>query len=336
MAKCVKILYRAIIAICKHIDPQEALAGAGVAVRVEEAAKGGVIISTLEIVEACLGIEVITTVTQGVDLCKAAGCAQDIAPGVIAVLGIDRAALIIELYYVALRIGYIMEGVIARDAGIPILPHGKWVPVLVVQEIQAADKCASGSVGHSFPDYLAALGHVLMPQAICNLDAAIAGHVVLIVVGLAALGNATEPAALDPGQPSVFRAVVPVDRVTKTARRSIADILCYIVVCGVINCNRSQTIGPIGVSVGITDRFGHDVVYFRFNRADIAGGINAIGNNRRCRRRARSTGIALSGFSLQLVQLVVAIFRHRTVVNRIAGKIGLLDDRNQSGGRFSD
>ena len=44
--------YWIIIAIRKHIEPSEALAGAAVGIGVEEALHGGVVISTLEIIEA--------------------------------------------------------------------------------------------------------------------------------------------------------------------------------------------------------------------------------------------------------------------------------------------
>ena len=43
-----------IVTIRKHIIPQEALAGACVAVGVEEALDDGIVISALEVVEACL------------------------------------------------------------------------------------------------------------------------------------------------------------------------------------------------------------------------------------------------------------------------------------------
>ena len=45
--------------ISKHIVPQEALAGAGVAVGVDESTEGGVVISALEVVEARLCIAVV-------------------------------------------------------------------------------------------------------------------------------------------------------------------------------------------------------------------------------------------------------------------------------------
>ena len=48
-----------IVAICKHIEPQEALAGARVAVGVEESSEGWVTISALEVIEARLCIVVV-------------------------------------------------------------------------------------------------------------------------------------------------------------------------------------------------------------------------------------------------------------------------------------
>ena len=51
-------------AIRKHIISQEALAGAGVAVGVEEPSQGGVVISALEVIEARLRIVVVPAVTH--------------------------------------------------------------------------------------------------------------------------------------------------------------------------------------------------------------------------------------------------------------------------------
>ena len=45
---------RNIVTIRKHIVPEEALAGAGVAVGVEKAAQGGVVKSALQVIEASL------------------------------------------------------------------------------------------------------------------------------------------------------------------------------------------------------------------------------------------------------------------------------------------
>ena len=50
----IKTIRWVIPAIRKHIIPQEALTSAGVAVCVEEAAQGGVVVAALQVVEACL------------------------------------------------------------------------------------------------------------------------------------------------------------------------------------------------------------------------------------------------------------------------------------------
>ena len=52
MAGWIISVHRIIIAIRKHIEPQEALAGGGVAVGVDKSAEGGVVISALEVIEA--------------------------------------------------------------------------------------------------------------------------------------------------------------------------------------------------------------------------------------------------------------------------------------------
>ena len=48
----------------KHIVPEEALAGAGVAVCVEESSEGRIVISALQVIEARLRIVVVPAVTQ--------------------------------------------------------------------------------------------------------------------------------------------------------------------------------------------------------------------------------------------------------------------------------
>ena len=57
---------RIIPAVRKHIVPEEALTGAGVAVGVEEAANGGVVVSGLQVIEARLRVVVVPAVAQGI------------------------------------------------------------------------------------------------------------------------------------------------------------------------------------------------------------------------------------------------------------------------------
>ena len=64
MPQYITVCYRTIPAVRKHIEPQEALPRAGIAVGVEEAAQGGVIISALEVIEARLLIQVVAVGTK--------------------------------------------------------------------------------------------------------------------------------------------------------------------------------------------------------------------------------------------------------------------------------
>ena len=59
--------HRIVIAVRKHVVPDKPLAGAGVAVGVEEAAQGGIVISALEVIEARLGNAVLSSVAKEVD-----------------------------------------------------------------------------------------------------------------------------------------------------------------------------------------------------------------------------------------------------------------------------
>ena len=56
-----------VLAVRKHIVPQKSLAGAGVAVGVEEAAQGGVVVAGLQVIEARLGNAVLSSVAKEVD-----------------------------------------------------------------------------------------------------------------------------------------------------------------------------------------------------------------------------------------------------------------------------
>lgn len=71
--------------------PQYALAGGGVGICVYEAADGGVIIAGLQIIQLRFGIEIISAVTQGVDLanriCQRAGNGKELTAGVEVVVG---------------------------------------------------------------------------------------------------------------------------------------------------------------------------------------------------------------------------------------------------------
>ena len=69
----VDAVYRVIVAVSEHIESGKAISCAGIAVRIDESANLGVIITALEIVEAGFGVVVIASVSQWVDFCKIAG-----------------------------------------------------------------------------------------------------------------------------------------------------------------------------------------------------------------------------------------------------------------------
>ena len=302
---------RIIIAVRKHIEPQEALAGAAVGVRVEKPLDDGVVVSGLQVIEARFRIEVVPPIPQRIDLRVAAGCAQDIAPGVVAVLGVDRAALEIELDYVALCVGDIVEGVIACDAGIPILPHGKRLAGIIVDEIQTPDEGSCGGVCDSLADNLAVLRHVFMLQTVRDLYRTNAGHIVFVGKRVAALGDAAESAALGPGEVRVAVSVVPVDRVAgcDSSRHGPGQgVIGLALVGNGMSVISRQQVRPSWVSVGVGNSAGGCVVDCSFNGTDIARRINGIMDKGGSRRSVRRICVSIARFVFQLVQGIVNIY----------------------------
>ena len=78
-------VYGIISAVGEGVVAKVALAGRGVAVRIDEAADLRVVIPGLEIVEPCLGIVVIAAIPQGIDRSHFAGCGEDLTIGIISV-----------------------------------------------------------------------------------------------------------------------------------------------------------------------------------------------------------------------------------------------------------
>ena len=73
-----------------------------------------------------------------------------------------------------------MVGVIAGEGGIPVIPHGEGSAAFVIEEIQAADKCAGGLVRHKLPHNLAVLRHILVLLIACDFCGANAVHIVSV------------------------------------------------------------------------------------------------------------------------------------------------------------
>ena len=239
MSRRIRGNHRVIIAICKHIVPQDALAGGSEGIAVQESPDDGVIISALQVIETGFGIAVVTSVAQGVEvgdgqvakLC--AGDTQDVAPGVVGILRHGFIGAVHQLDHVALGVENIVIGGVIVLGLVEVAPHGQGVAGFVVGEVQHILEGSRGGVCHLIPHDLAVLGDVLMPLPICELHAPHARHVVLIAVSLAALGDAAQSAPLGPGQVGIFRSVVPVFRVAAvsalisyTSFTSLSSCIC--------------------------------------------------------------------------------------------------------------
>ena len=60
--------HRVIIAMCKHIVPQDSLTSGGEGISVQESSHDGVIISALQVIETGFAVAVVTPVAQGVEV----------------------------------------------------------------------------------------------------------------------------------------------------------------------------------------------------------------------------------------------------------------------------
>ncbi len=64
---------RAVIAICKHICSRKALSGAAIAIRIDKPTICRIVVSALQVVESCLGVVVVASVAEGVEVSYAVG-----------------------------------------------------------------------------------------------------------------------------------------------------------------------------------------------------------------------------------------------------------------------
>ena len=177
----------AVVTICEHVKPKEALASATVGVGVEEALEDGVVISALEVVEARLRIVVITTVAQRVHICQAARGTQNRAVGVIFVLRDRLAGRVDQIQYVALKI----EQIIEWNSEGSIRVHRSQIQhirsaALVVEEIQSILRTI---IRVGLPQQLTGGIGVIVPDTVHDLIGAQAVHVIIISDGIIQSGD---------------------------------------------------------------------------------------------------------------------------------------------------
>ena len=194
---------RIILAIREHIGTEEAVGvGGGEGVGVDEPADGRIIIAALEIVEAGLGVVVIATVAQWVEVADrrvAAVVHRAVAPCIIVVGCSEFAARIEDGGHIALRV----EDVVIELRCLAVLvDHGERLVAVVIDELEGV------IVTPSLPHDLAGERGVGVGRIADLLVAADAGHVVGVGHLLAVHRRGGELAALRPREGIVLAVVV--------------------------------------------------------------------------------------------------------------------------------
>ena len=126
---CVSPRGRVVPAVGEHIIAEEALAGGGVGVGVDESADGGVVVAGLEVIEPGFGVVDIAAVAQGIDLCQGAGGGQDLAVGIVRVGRYYLLIAVQDRQNIALEIS-------DKIVGGAIIGQGVGVTAFVVEEVQ--------------------------------------------------------------------------------------------------------------------------------------------------------------------------------------------------------
>ena len=128
---------RIILAICEHVTIQNATnIRSYICIRIDEPADGRVIVATLEVIEAGLGVVVIAAVAQGVEVADrrvAAVVHRAAAPRAVVVGGNERTVRVQQRNDIALRV----EDVVVELRCLAVLvDHGERLVAVVVHELE--------------------------------------------------------------------------------------------------------------------------------------------------------------------------------------------------------
>ena len=242
---------RIVAAIYEHIIAKEVPIRIAITVSIDESTEGGIVVSGLEIVEARLGIIVITAVTQRVHVCKAAGGAQDASIRIIGVAGYVHPGGVDQMDDVTLEV----QNIIVRIKMGSICIHRSHIQhiglaALVIQEIQGIFRTV---IGVRFPQQLSRRIGVIVPDTIHNLIGAQTVYVVVIT-------DAVCPVACRCKLPPILPDHGPGGKVAYTVEagwiaRTVVDIAAR--EAGAVLCagDGSQQIQPISIAIGIIDAF---------------------------------------------------------------------------------
>ena len=217
------MIYRVIITIRKHIATQEARSRTSIPIRIDKPTIRRIIISTLQIIEACFGIVVVASIAQGVNVCHGAGTGNDFAPCVIGVachflvfLNCGACVNTHQLDNIALQIQDIVVSSIAT-AAVGRVPQCKRITGVVIDEIHH-------SVTIALANDFAVLRDVGMRYAVYDLLCTDTICIIAVVVGTTISGDTRKLSALHPSQVGVgLFAVVVVQRITVFVRNRRAE-----------------------------------------------------------------------------------------------------------------
>ena len=241
------------------------MAGARICVGVYESANFRIIVSALEIVQACFCVVVIPSIPQRIYICHVARRSEQLAPSVVSVCGRFCAGCGYDLENIPLKVLDVeVFGVSAvRGSGEAYDLSGG-----IIVEVKGVDisniRCQ-----------LAALPDVVVSHAVDGLACAQAGLVIGKAQCVAALGHACQ-----------LSAALPAHRPAAVAKR-----VAYAVVSYLLAVIRGQQVSPFRVTVGI-ERF----LLHRHAVRTVDGSVAvAEAHYGRCRRDRRVDGDRFTG-----------------------------------------
>ena len=242
--------YWVILTVRKHIKPKEALAGAGVAVGVEETLDDWVVVSALEVIEFRLHIVIVSPVAQRVHICQAAGGAQDASIGIIGIAGYGHPGGVDQVDDVTLEVQNVIirRGACCGTANFRRQIQHIGPAALVVEEIQSILRTAL-CVG--FPQQLTGSIGVIVPDAVYDFIGPQAVYVVVVAdaVGPVACRCQLPPVPPCHGPGGQVAYVVEAGWIART----VIDVAAGEAGSIFRTADGCQKIPPIGVAIGIID-----------------------------------------------------------------------------------
>ena len=154
-------------------------------VRIKEPANLGIIVSALQVVQACFRIEIIPSVAEGVCVCHCACGGENVPPAVVGVGG---------YYCFCCRVGYcnnIPLQVTGVEVGLCSVVKAHQQAAFVVQEVQEARSCF-------LPEQLRAVPVVFRGDAVDGFAGAQAFFVILVRNGCVSVFQCCQLSAVLP------------------------------------------------------------------------------------------------------------------------------------------